>query len=221
MKFFGVVGWSGSGKTTLLVSLLADLIARGLRVSTIKHTHHALDLDRPGKDTFRHREAGATEVVLLSSSRWTLMHELRGMPEPTPQELESRLAPVDLVLAEGFKQSNLDKLEVFRPALGQPPLYPSDPSIVAVASDVPIETSPLPCLPLVEPGTIARFIIRHCRLSLQRVEHTLETEETNFCLTRGRTSGSDYSRKPCDRGRKDERAAHAPLQLIITTKDSP
>jgi molybdopterin-guanine dinucleotide biosynthesis protein B len=167
-KIFGVVGWSGSGKTTLLVSLLSEFAGRGFRVSTIKHTHHAVDLDQPGKDTYRHRQAGATEVVLLSSSRWTLMHELRGAPEPTPQDLVSRLAPVDLLLVEGFKRSSLDKLEVFRPGLGQHPLYPSDPSIVAVASDVPLETSPRPCLPLDEPASIAEFIIRHCELTTKR-----------------------------------------------------
>jgi molybdopterin-guanine dinucleotide biosynthesis adapter protein len=169
-KIFGVIGWSGSGKTTLLVSLLAELTGGGLRVSTLKHTHHSVDLDRPGKDTYHHRQAGATEVVLLSSSRWTLMHELRGAPEPTPQDLVPRLAPVDLVLAEGFKRSSLDKLEVFRPALGRLPLYPNDPTIVAVASDMPLDTAPLPCLPLAEPATIARFIVRHCGLALQPIK---------------------------------------------------
>jgi molybdopterin-guanine dinucleotide biosynthesis protein B len=149
----------------LLVSLLSEFASRGFRVSTIKHTHHAVDLDRPGKDTYRHRQAGAVEVVLLSSSRWTLMHELRGAPEPTLQDLVSRLAPVDLLLVEGFKRSSLDKLEVFRPALGKPPLYPSDPNIVAVVSDVPLDTSPLPCLPLDGPASIAEFIVRHCELT--------------------------------------------------------
>lgn len=165
MKIFGVVGWSGSGKTTLLVSLLPELIGRGFRVSTMKHIHHSVDLDLPGKDSFRHREAGATEVVLLSSSRWTLMHELRGSPEPTLEEMIPRLAPVDLLLVEGFKKLRHDKLEVWRPAVGKPPLFPKDTHIVAVASDAPLPGAPLPRFALDNMPAIADFVLAHCGLS--------------------------------------------------------
>ncbi len=164
MKVFGLAGWSGSGKTTLLESMLRDLIGRGLTVSTIKHAHHNLDVDRPGKDSYRHRAAGASEVVLLSSNRWTLMHELRGGPEPTPQELIERMAPVDLVLVEGFKRHTHDKLEVHRPALGKPPLFAGDPNIVAIASDAPLEAAGIPVFDLDDIPAIADFIITHCGL---------------------------------------------------------
>jgi len=169
LKIFGIVGWSGAGKTTLILALLSELTGRGLRVSTIKHTHHSVDLDRPGKDTWRHRNAGATEVVLLSSSRWTLMHELRDEREPEPQELISRMAPVDLLLTEGFKRSAIDKLEVFRPGLGKPAMYPFDQRIIAVASDAPlgdasVGEATVPVLPLADPAAIAAFIVRHCDL---------------------------------------------------------
>lgn len=163
MKVFGVAGWSGSGKTMLVESLVPALIARGLRVSTIKHTHHAVDLDRPGKDSYRHRSAGATEVVLVSPSRWTLIHELRGAAEPTPEALLARLEPVDLVIAEGFKRLRHDKLEVHRPSLGRPLLAPDDPTIVAIASDAVIEHPPVPVLDLNDVTQIAAFIIAHCR----------------------------------------------------------
>jgi molybdopterin-guanine dinucleotide biosynthesis protein B len=162
MKAFGLAGWSGSGKTTLLESLLRELIGRGLKVSTIKHAHHNLDVDRPGKDSYRHRAAGASEVVLLSSNRWTLMHELRGGPEPTPEELIERMAPVDLVLGEGFKKHTHDKLEVHRPSLGKPLLCQSDPYIVAVASDAPLDTPELPVFDLNNVQGIADFILSRC-----------------------------------------------------------
>ncbi len=163
MKVFGVAGWSGSGKTMLVEALVPALRARGLRVSTIKHTHHAVDLDRPGKDSYRHRSAGATEVVLVSPSRWTLIHELRGTPEPTPEALLARLAPVDLVIAEGFKTLRHDKIEVHRPSLGRPLLAVDDPTIVAIASDQVIAKAPVPLLDLNDPMQIATFIVTHCR----------------------------------------------------------
>lgn len=165
MKVFGIAGWSGSGKTTLLVALLPELIGRGLTVSTVKHVHHAIDLDRPGKDSFRHRQAGATEVALVSSSRWLVLHELRGAAEPTPQELASRLSPVDVLLVEGFKRLGHDKLEVYRPSLGKPPLFPDDPRIVAVASDAPLAAAPLPVLALDDIAAVADFVVAHCRLA--------------------------------------------------------
>jgi len=164
MKIFGLVGWSGSGKTTLLVSLLPELVGRGITVSTVKHTHHNVDVDKPGKDSYRHRNAGATEVVLLSSSGWTIMHPLRGAPEPTTEELMTRLTPVDLLLVEGFKKHPHDKLEVHRPALGKPLLCRDDPTIVAVASDRPAETRSIPILSLNDVTAVADFIVGHCRL---------------------------------------------------------
>jgi molybdopterin-guanine dinucleotide biosynthesis adapter protein len=164
MKLFGLAGWSGSGKTTLLTALVPVLIRRGLRVSTLKHVHHSVDLDRPGKDTHRHRLAGATEVALVSGSRWTLMHELRGEAEPGPADLLRHMTPVDLVLIEGFKHGAHDKLEVHRPAVGKPLLCRDDPHIVAVASDEMLADLPVPLLRLDDAETIAAFIIRRCGL---------------------------------------------------------
>lgn len=152
-----LAGWSGSGKTTLLVALLPLLIARGLRVSTIKHTHHRVDLDQPGKDSFRHREAGAHEVLVASSARWALLHELDG-PEPSLAELVGRLAPVDLVLVEGFKFSAFPKIEIHRPALGKPPLWPGRPDIVAVASDTALDGCDRPQLRLQDPAGVADWV---------------------------------------------------------------
>lgn len=162
MKVFGIAGWSGSGKTTLLVALLPLLLRAGLRVSTIKHTHKSVDLDQPGKDSYRHRAAGACEVMLASSSRWTLMHELAGEREPALDALLERMTPVDLVLVEGFKACPHPKLEVHRPALGRPLLCSADPSIVAVASDSALDGLRVPLLPLADPPAIAAFIRTHC-----------------------------------------------------------
>ncbi|MGK9168152.1 molybdopterin-guanine dinucleotide biosynthesis protein B [Inquilinus limosus] len=138
MRVLGIAGWSGSGKTTLLTKLIPALIGRGLTVSTVKHAHHEFDVDQPGKDSWRHREAGATEVLVSSSRRWALMHEHRGADEPPLEALLAKLEPVDLVLVEGFKRERYPKLEVWRAETGKPPLYPEDPDIVAVASDGPI-----------------------------------------------------------------------------------
>jgi molybdopterin-guanine dinucleotide biosynthesis protein B len=164
MRIFGLVGWSGSGKTTLMVALLPYIIGRGFRVSTMKHTSHQVDMDRPGKDSYRHRAAGATDVVLVSSGRITLVHELRGEREPTPEDILPRLLPVDLLLAEGFKRFPHDKLEVHRAALGQPLLAGADPTIVAVAADIPPAACPRPVLDLDDVAAIGDFIIAHCRL---------------------------------------------------------
>src|SRR5579875_145956 len=138
MRVFGLAGWSGSGKTTLMTRLLPALLRRGVTVSTLKHAHHAFDVDQPGKDSYRHREAGATEVMVASERRWALMHELRGAAEPPLEELLQHMSPVDLVIVEGFKRAALPKLEVHRPALGKPLLAPEDSNIVAIASDLPI-----------------------------------------------------------------------------------
>jgi len=135
MKVIGIAGWSGAGKTTLLTRVIPRLTARGLRVSTLKHAHHAFDIDQPGKDSHTHRVAGATEVLISSANRFALMHELRGEPEWTLPALLAKLSPVDLVLVEGFKRETHPKLEVFRAAVGKPMLHPDDPNIVAVASD--------------------------------------------------------------------------------------
>jgi len=160
MRIFGLAGWSGSGKTTLLAALIPELAARGLSVSTIKHAHHEFDIDRPGKDSWRHRQAGAREVMVASARRWALMRELRGDAEPSLDELVRRLGPVDVVIVEGFKRHPHPKLEVHRPSLGKPLLYPDDPHIVAIASDEPF-AAPLPLLSLADPAAIAGFMLDH------------------------------------------------------------
>src|SRR5690242_8335429 len=167
MHIFGLAGWSGSGKTTLMTALIPELMARGLSVSTIKHAHHEFDIDRPGKDSWRHRQAGAHEVMVASSRRWALMHELRDAPEPSLDELVARMSPVDLLLVEGWKRHPHPKIEVHRPALGKPLLYPEDPHVVAIASDEVI-AAPIPLLPLGEPGAIAAFITDHLGLGRWR-----------------------------------------------------
>jgi molybdopterin-guanine dinucleotide biosynthesis adapter protein len=160
MRIFGLAGWSGSGKTTLLTGIIPELVARDITVSTIKHAHHEFDIDRPGKDSWRHREAGASEVMVASSRRWAIMHELRGAPEPTLEELAARMSPVDLLLVEGFKRHPHPKIEVHRPVLGKPLLYPDDPWVVAIASDETL-AAPIPLLPLGDPRAVARFISDH------------------------------------------------------------
>lgn len=167
MKVFGVAGWSGSGKTTLMTLLLPQLVARGIRVSTMKHAHHAFDIDKPGKDSHRHREAGATEVLVTSRNRWALMHELRDAPEPSVEDLIGHMTPVDLLLIEGFKTHRHEKLEVFRPSVGKTPLYPDDPTVVAVASDAPAleDLGNRPLLDIDDPAAIADFIVGHCGLA--------------------------------------------------------
>lgn len=156
----GIVGWSGSGKTTLILKLLPLLVARGLRVATIKHAHHHFDVDVPGKDSYEHRRAGAFEVLVSSSRRWAHMHEAVDGREATLAELLARISPCDLVLVEGFKSGTHRKLEVHRPALGKPPLYPEDPAIIAVASDRRLSACALPQLDLDEAGVIADFVVR-------------------------------------------------------------
>ena len=165
MKVFGLAGWSGSGKTTLVVRLIPALVARGLRVSTMKHAHHNFDVDTPGKDSYEHRKAGASEVLVTSGRRWALMHELRDAPEPSVEELIGHMTAVDLLLIEGFKHQPHDKLEVHRPALGKPLLCTDDPNIVAVASDAPLPEAGRPRLDLDDVEGIADFVIRHCGLA--------------------------------------------------------
>jgi molybdopterin-guanine dinucleotide biosynthesis adapter protein len=161
MRIFGLAGWSGSGKTTLMTALIPELVSRGIRVSTIKHAHHAFDVDQPGKDSWLHRQAGAYEVMVASQHRWALMHELRDLPEPSLDDLIERMAPVDLVLVEGLKRHPHPKIEVWRPSLGKASLYAEDPFVVAVASDEPHPQPPLPWLSLSSPGDVAGFILDH------------------------------------------------------------
>ncbi len=163
-KVFGLVGWSGSGKTTLMTDLVPKLIASGLTVSTVKHTHHDIEIDKPGKDSHRHREAGATEVVITSPVRWALVHELRDQPEPEMDSLLERMADVDLILVEGFKSHPFPKLEVHRSTTGKSLLAENDPTIVAVASDVPLPDLPIPRLPLDDIDAVAQFIVGKCGL---------------------------------------------------------
>jgi molybdopterin-guanine dinucleotide biosynthesis protein B len=160
LKVLGIVGWSGSGKTTLLVAILPLLRASGLTVSTIKHAHHGFDMDKPGKDSHRHRLAGAHEVLIASSRRWALLHEVDG-PEPELPDLLAHLEPVDLVLVEGFKSHPFPKLEVFRPTLGKPSLWNNEPQVVAVASDATPDIGSRILLPLNQPHTIATWIQAH------------------------------------------------------------
>jgi molybdopterin-guanine dinucleotide biosynthesis protein B len=157
MRIIGLAGWSGSGKTTLITGVIPVLIRRGLKVATVKHAHHDFDTDQPGKDSWLHRQAGAREVMVASARRFALMHELREAPEPLLDELIARMTPVDLLLVEGFKTHAHPKLEVHRPSVGKPFLYPDDPHIVAIASDTALE-APLPVLDLADIGSIADLI---------------------------------------------------------------
>lgn len=164
MNVLGIAGYSGSGKTTLLEKVIPLLLRHGLRISVIKHAHHDFDIDRPGKDSFRHREAGAHEVMIASGHRWALMHELRQEAEPSLEELCARLSPCDLVLVEGYKFSNLPKLEVHRTATSHPLLYPNDPNIIAVVTDSKA-TLPLPALDIDAPQQVADYILDYFSLA--------------------------------------------------------
>ena len=164
MKVFGIAGYSGSGKTTLLEKLIPEFTGRGYKVSVIKHAHHGFDIDRPGKDSYRHREAGATEVLLSCNDRWALMHERRDEAEPTLNELLGHLSPCDLVLIEGFKQEPVPKIEVFRPENGKPPLFSERSDIQAIATNAALATT-LPCFGLDDVTSIANFMINHLKLA--------------------------------------------------------
>lgn len=159
-RIIGLAGWSGSGKTTLLKALIPTLTGRGVRVSTVKHAHHRFDVDTPGKDSYEHRAAGATEVLVGSAQRWALMHELRDAPEPALADLLAKLSPVDLVIVEGFKADAHEKIEIRRAGVGKPPLVDRLPNIVAVATDDPaVDPAPLPRLDLNDAAAIADFIL--------------------------------------------------------------
>ena len=158
MKVIGIAGWSGAGKTTLLARVISILAARGLSISTIKHAHHAFEIDQPGKDSHTHRTAGATEVLVSSANRFALMHELRGKREWTLDALLEKLSPVDLVLVEGFKTQAHPKLEVFRALVGKPLLHPEDENIVAIASDGAVKAS-VPVVALDDVEAVADILV--------------------------------------------------------------
>jgi molybdopterin-guanine dinucleotide biosynthesis protein B len=159
MRIIGLAGWSGSGKTTLITKLIPQLIARGIRVSTLKHAHHGFDLDQPGKDSFFHRAAGATEVIISSAKRWAILHELREEPEWDLRGLIAKMSPVDLVLVEGFKRDAFPKLEIYRAANGKPLIHPEDPHIIAVASDVALPQAKVPVIDLNDIEAIADLLL--------------------------------------------------------------
>jgi molybdopterin-guanine dinucleotide biosynthesis protein B len=166
MRIFGFAGWSGSGKTTLIEQLIPRLRARGLRVSLVKHAHHTFDLDQPGKDSYRHRHAGCSEVLISSDMRWAVLHELRGERELTLGDAIARLSPCDLVLVEGYKAHPIPKLEVWRAEVGKPLLHPGDAHIVAVATDspnlLPVETpARMPVYSLQAYDALATFVAEH------------------------------------------------------------
>ena len=174
MKVIGLAGWSGAGKTTLLTRVIPQLQKQGLRVSVIKHAHHAFDVDVPGKDSWRHREAGAAEVLVSSSQRWALMHELRGASEPRVPELLAKMSPVDLVVVEGFKREPHRKIEVHRAANGKPLLFPDDPGIVGIATDAAVETT-LPTAHLDEIEVVTAMMLKSA-MSLEDVLAKCEAE---------------------------------------------
>jgi molybdopterin-guanine dinucleotide biosynthesis protein B len=162
MRIFGFAGWSGSGKTTLIEALIPRLVAHGLRVSLVKHAHHDFDIDHPGKDSWRHRHAGCSEVMIASNARWALMHELRGEAELRLPQVLDRLSPCDLALIEGYKQAAIPKLEVWRPSVGKPKLHPDDAHILAIASDEPTTLDvALPVFHLDRHDEIATFVLEH------------------------------------------------------------
>ncbi|MGX9351302.1 molybdopterin-guanine dinucleotide biosynthesis protein B [Shimia sp. W99] len=158
MRIYGVVGWKNAGKTGLMERLVTEITGRGYSVSTIKHAHHSFDVDQPGRDSYRHRVAGAREVLLASGNRWALMHELRDEEEPSLQTLLGQLSPVDLVLVEGYKREAHPKVEAHRAETGNPLIAPGDDSVRAIASDVPLE-SDRPVFGLDDTGAIADFIL--------------------------------------------------------------
>lgn len=163
MKTIGIAGYSGSGKTTLIEKVIPCLVMEGFRVSLIKHAHHEFDIDQPGKDSHRHRVAGASEVLITSSNRWALMHELRGVPEPSLDEQLKQFSPCDVVIVEGWKHHTMPKIEVHRKLADKPLLFPHDASVVAVATDESLATD-IPQFGLDDAESVAQFIIAHLGL---------------------------------------------------------
>src|ERR1700742_3215391 len=177
MKVIGIAGWSGAGKTTLISRDIPHLRQQGLSVSVIKHAHHDFDVDVPGKDSWVHRQSGAEEVLVSSANRWALMHELRGAPEPELAELLQKMSPVDLVVIEGFKSAPIRKIEVHRKQNGKPPLFPNDPAIAGVATDVAIETS-LDVADLDDIPAVAAMIRKHA-IPIEDVLAAKKTDQEN------------------------------------------
>ena len=165
MKVLGVAGWSGSGKTTLVTSLILEFVERGFSVSTVKHAHHDFDLDQPGKDSHKHRSAGAREVMVSSGARWALTHELSGGLEPTLEQLLQKLTPVDLVLVEGFKFGDHEKIEVYRAGHSNTLLYPDDPRVIAIVSDGHLPDADRPVFKSHDVAQIREFVVSHFRLT--------------------------------------------------------
>jgi molybdopterin-guanine dinucleotide biosynthesis protein B len=168
MKVIGIAGYSGSGKTTLIEKVIPVLVRAGLRVSLIKHAHHEFDVDQPGKDSYRHRHAGCSEVLISSSNRWALMHELRGAEEPPLQEQLKHFAPCDLVIVEGYKNEPIPKIEVRLKGAHTPALYPDDPRVIAIATDDVLDTA-LPQVDVNDPEAVANLIIQHLGLNRARL----------------------------------------------------
>lgn len=166
MRVYGVVGWKNAGKTTLMERLVTEITGRGFTVSTIKHAHHVFDVDRPGKDSYRHREAGAQEVLVASGARWALMHELRENDEPSLEALLARMSPVDLILIEGYKRDSHSKVEAYRAETGAPLIALDDPTVKAIATNDDVEAAQ-PVLPLDNPKAIASFILGDVGLPLK------------------------------------------------------
>ncbi len=189
MHVIGLAGWSGAGKTTLLVKLIPLLRERGLAISTLKHAHHAFEIDRPGKDSFEHRQAGAQEVLIASSGRWALMHELRDEPEPGLPDLLRKLAPVDLVIVEGFKAYAHPKIEVHRAANGKPLLTREVPGIRAIAADTTLADAPVPVIDLNDAAAVADAILANAEplADVLRALDALPTPE-RLVLRRSRSS---------------------------------
>ena len=158
MRIIGLAGWSGSGKTTLVTKVVPVLVGRGLKIATVKHAHHEFDTDQPGKDSWLHRRAGASEVAIVSSRRWAIVHELHEEPEPPLADVLAKLSPVDLVIVEGFKRHSHPKLEVYRAAVGKPLLHPDDDCIVAIATDAPLKEAQVPVLMLDDIESIANVL---------------------------------------------------------------
>jgi molybdopterin-guanine dinucleotide biosynthesis adapter protein len=168
LKIIGIAGYSGSGKTTLIEKLVPILVGEGLRVSLVKHAHHEFDVDQPGKDSWRHRQAGCSEVLVSSSKRWALMHELRSSPESSLGDLLARLSPCDVVIVEGFKSAAIPKIEVHRRVIDAPQLHLDDEHVIAIATDEALE-SKVPQFGLDDVQAIARFIIAHLGLQKPRL----------------------------------------------------
>jgi molybdopterin-guanine dinucleotide biosynthesis protein MobB len=164
VRVFGITGWKNSGKTGLMERLVAEITARGFSVSTVKHAHHSFDVDHEGKDSHRHRVAGAREVLLSSRNRWALMAELRGADEPELQDLLAKLSPVDLVLVEGYKREAHPKIEAHRGATGQPLIAPGDDTIIAIASDEALAQVQVPVFELDDTKALADFVLRQVGL---------------------------------------------------------